>query len=65
MKKNKYLIAGNYVAAIVYLMFSFIAWDLNPSNWTSEFRIGTVVLWFILTHIVCMIILISSSKSEP
>lgn len=29
--------------ALTYLIFSFVAWECNPGNWTWEFRIVATI----------------------
>lgn len=32
------------ISAIIYLAFSFAIWDINASNWSSEARIGCIMI---------------------
>jgi uncharacterized membrane protein YidH (DUF202 family) len=38
------ILAFAVVLAAFYFVFSFIAWDANPQNWTGETRL--VLAWF-------------------
>lgn len=47
-KLIKYLV----VTAILYLIFSFLLWQLNPSMWTTDARGMFVFMW-----VACMVLI--------
>lgn len=63
MKKSikNFIWISLFMCSIFYLMFSFIKWDFNPSNWHQDTR---ALLSIIM--IVCMLIasLISAAISD-
>lgn len=33
------------VTAILYLLFSFVPWQFDPSLWSQDARVGFVLIW--------------------
>jgi len=43
-----------YAIAFVlcYLFFAFILWEVNPSNWSEQARVGCVMSFFTLMLLI-------------
>ncbi len=44
MKVTKPLLLGLVISSLLYLVFSFGAWDLNPKNWNDLPRVFMAML---------------------
>jgi membrane protein implicated in regulation of membrane protease activity len=43
-----YLFITLFISALIYGLFSFLSWDINPGNWSYEKRLVCSVMVFIL-----------------
>jgi hypothetical protein len=51
------------VTAIVYLIFSFVPWQFDPSMWEQDARVGFVMSWIGCMVVTPMVItMIESTK---
>lgn len=55
MKTLKTILIGLSGLSLIYLLFAFIMWDLNPSNWDGIIRFACLLLGFIISSFMVII----------
>ena len=45
MKTSNLIIAGFAITILVYLAFAFALWEMNPGNWSQDYRVGFIAMW--------------------